>query len=145
MLELPCPEATSRVAELEWPEEVRNLLEVGADSNDLVDDILHADDAILAEVLLDDGVVGEWDALRVAVAAELDFSVSTLVDELAHGLQVGVSVGDVGFDDLQHLHGSLGQADEDTIVDLEQTEQLEGLALLGVNLVDTATCVNQMQ
>jgi hypothetical protein len=56
------------------------------------------------------------------------------------GLQVGVAVCDEGLDDLQHLNGGLGEADEDTIVDLEKTEELEGLALLGVNLVDTVDC-----
>jgi hypothetical protein len=38
---------------------------------------------------------------------------------------------------LQHLQGSLGELDEDTIVDLEQAQQLQCLALFGVNLVDT--------
>ena len=42
-----------------------------------------------------------------------------------------------GYNRHEHLDGSLGQLDEDTIVDLEETQKLEGLALLGVNLVDT--------
>ena len=124
-------EATKRVGELEGPEEVGNLLEVGADGVNLVDDILHADDAVLAKVLLDNGVIGKSDALLV------DLTVTTLVDELTDGLEVGVTPGDEGLDDLEHLNGSLGQADEDTVVDLKKTEELEGLALLGVNLVDT--------
>ena len=62
------------------------------------------------------------------------------VDELTDGLLVGVTVGDVGLDDLQHLDGSLGQPNEDAVVDLEETEKLESLALLGVDLVDTARC-----
>merc|ERR1719231_520315 len=41
--------AASGRAELEWPEEVGGHLEVRADSVDLVDEILHTDDAILAE------------------------------------------------------------------------------------------------
>lgn len=131
VLELAGTEATSGVGELEGPEEVGGLLEVGANGVDLVDQVLHADDAELAEVLLDEAVVGEGNALLV------DLSVSTLVDELADGLEVGVAVGDEGLDDLEHLDGGLGQADEDTVVDLEETEELEGLALLGVNLVDT--------
>jgi hypothetical protein len=59
------------------------------------------------------------------------------VDELAHRLLVGVAVCDKGLDDLQHLHGRLGELDEDTIVDLEKTKELQGLALLGIDLVDT--------
>lgn len=107
------------------------MLEVGTDCVNLVDEILDADDAVLAKVLLDDGVVGKRQALLV------DLAISTLVDELADRLEVGVSVGDKGLDDAQHLDGGLGQTDEDTIVDLEQTEELEGLALLGVDFVDT--------
>ena len=131
VLELAGTETTSGVGELEGPEEVAGLLEVGADGVDLVDEVLNADDAVLAEVLLDDGVVGERDALLV------DLAVSALVDELTDSLLVGVSVGDVGLDDLQHLEGGLGEADEDTVVDLEKTEELESLPLLGVDLVDT--------
>lgn len=132
VLELAGVEATGGVGELEGPEEVVGLLEVGADGVDLVDQVLHADNAVLAEVLLDDLVVGEGDTLLV------DLAVTALVQELADGLQVGVTVGDVGVDDGQHLLGGLGQADEGTAVDLEQTEQLQDLAGLGSDLVDTA-------
>ncbi len=121
--ELARPEAAVGVAELERPEEVARLLEVGADRVDLVDEVLHA---------VDDGVVGERDALLVG-----RLGVSALVDELTDGLEVGVAVGDEGLDNLQHLGGGLGQTDEDTVVDLEKTEELESLALLGVDLVDT--------
>jgi hypothetical protein len=134
VLELPGVETTSGGGQLEWPEEVAGLLEVGANSVDLVDQVLDADNAELAEVLLDELVVGDGKALLV------DLSVTALVDELTDGLQVGVAVCDEGLDDLQHLNGGLGEADEDTIVDLEKTEELEGLALLGVNLVDTVDC-----
>lgn len=131
MLELADVEATVGVGQLEGPEEVVGLLEVGADGVDLVDQILHADDAVLAEVLLDDLVVGEGDTLLV------DLAVTALVQELTDGLQVGVTVGNVGVDDGQHLLGGLGQTDEGTAVDLEQTKQLQDLAGLGGNLVDT--------
>lgn len=131
VLELAGTETTSGVAELERPAEVGGLLEVGPDGVDLVDKIFHADNAVLAEVLLNEGVVCERNALLV------DLSVTTLVDELTDSLQVGVTVGDEGLDDLEHLNGGLGEADEDTVVDLEKTEELEGLALLGVDLVDT--------
>ena len=107
------------------------MLEVRADGEDLVDQILHTDDTVLAEAGLDDCVVGEGNALL------LNLSVSALVDELTDGLQVGVSVGDPWLNDLQHLKGGLGHADKDTVVDLEETEKLEDLAGLGGDLVDT--------
>lgn len=149
VLEFPGAEAAGGVAELEGPEEVGDLLEVGADGVDLVDEVLHADDTVLAEVLLDDLIVGQGNALLVDLAItalylivspdqDIRTNVAMLtVDELADGLLVGVTVGDVGFDDLQHLNGGLGQLDEDTVVDLEETEELESLALLGIDLVDT--------
>lgn len=139
MLELAGAETTSGVGELEGPEEVGGLLEVGANSEDLVDEILSADDAVLAEVLLNDGVVGKSSALLV------DLSVSTLVDELLDRLQVGVTVGDPRLNNLEHLGGGLGDLDEDTVVDLEETEELEDLAGLGGNLVDTLDADNEHQ
>jgi hypothetical protein len=129
--ELAGTETTSWVGELEWPEEVGGLLEVWSNSEDLVDEILHADNAVLAEVGLDDGVVGKSNALLV------DLSISTLVDELADGLEVWVTIGYPWLDNLQHLEGSLGHADKDTVVDLEKTEELKDFARLWSNLVDT--------
>ena len=132
MLELSWPETTSRAAKLEGPEEVGSLLEVRSDGIDLVDQVLHADDAKLAEVLFDDGVVGKRDPLLV------DLAVAALVDELADGFEVGVSVGNPRLDDLEHLVGGFGHAHKDTVVDLEETEQLENLPRLWCDFVDTA-------
>jgi hypothetical protein len=137
VLELASAETAGGVGQLEGPEEVVGLLEVGANSVDLVDQILHADNAELAEVLLDDLVVGEGSALLV------DLSVTTLVQKLADGLQVGVAVGNVGVDDGQHLLSSLGETNESARVDLEQTQKLEDLAGLGSNLVDTLDTDNE--
>lgn len=139
MLELASTESTSGVGQLEGPEEVVGLLEVGANGVDLVDQVLHADNAELAEVLLNDLVVGQGSALLV------DLSVTTLVQKLADGLQVGVTVGNVGVDNGQHLLSSLGETDEGARVDLEQTQKLEDLAGLGGNLVDTLDTDNEDQ
>ena len=78
-----------------------------------MDQILHADNAVFAKVSLDEGVVGERNALFV------DLSVPALVDELTDGLQVGISVGNPWLDDLEHLEGSLGHSNKNTVVDLE--------------------------
>ena len=139
VLELAGTEATGGRGQLEGPQEVGGLLEVGADGVDLVDEVLDADDAVLAKVLLDDVVVGDGQTLLV------DLAVVALVDELTDGLVVGVTVGNEGLDDLQHLGGGLGELDEDTVVDLEETEELEGLALLGVDLVDTLDADNESE
>jgi hypothetical protein len=131
MSELSRTEAASRVAELEWPEEVGSLLEVGADGEDLVDQILHADNSILSKVGLNEGVVSESNALFVNLA------ITALVDELPNGLEVGIPIGNPGLDNLKHLEGGFGQTDEDTVVDLEKTKELENLARLRRNLVNT--------
>jgi hypothetical protein len=131
VLELPGSEAASRVGELEWPQEVACLLEVGTDREDLVDQVFHADDAVLSEVVLNELVVGQSNALLV------DLAISTLVDQLSDRLQVGVAIGDVGVDDGEHLLCGLGELDEDTVVDLKKTQKLEDLAGLRSDLVDT--------
>lgn len=130
MLKLPRPEATRRVRELERPEEVAGLLEVGPDGHDLVHQILHADDAELAQVLLDDLVVGQRDALLV------DLAVAALVDEVADAFDRWEAVGDVRLDDLEHFRGRFGQFHENAVVDLEEAEELHDLAGLGCHFVD---------
>ena len=131
MVELAGVETTIGVGQLEGPEEVVGLLEVGANRVDLVDQILHAHNAVLAEVLLNDLVVRQGHALLVNLA------VATLVDELAHALEVGVAIGHVGVDDGQHLLGGLGETDKGAVVDLDQAEELHDLARLRGNVVDT--------
>ena len=67
VLEFARTESSSRVGELEWPKEVIDLLEIGSNSVDLVDNIFHANNAILAKVLLNDGIVRQWNTLLIAV------------------------------------------------------------------------------
>ena len=57
--------STSGVVQLEGPQEVRGILEVGANSQDLVDEILHADDSHLAELSLDDVVGGDGGTVSI--------------------------------------------------------------------------------
>lgn len=139
VLELAGTEAASRVGQLERPQEVGGLLEVGANRVNLVDKIFHADDAVLAEGLFNDGVVGQGSALLV------HFAVSSFVDKVLYGLQVGVTVSDPRLDNLQHLGSGLGGLDEDAIVDLQKTKKLECLARLGRHFVDTLDANNKDQ
>jgi hypothetical protein len=137
--EFSSAETASWVAKLEWPEEVGGLLEVWTDGEDLVDQILHADDSVFAKASLNNGVVGKGNALL------LDLSVSALVDELTNSLEVRVSVGDPWLNNLQHLKGSLSHANKDTIVDLEKTKELEDLSWFWGNLVDTGFGLTEVQ
>ena len=131
MLELPRPEPTSRVAQLEWPQEVTSLLEIWPHSNNLVDQVLHTDDTKFTQLLLDDLVIGEGYTLLV------DLSVAALVDEVADGFDTGVAVGDIGFDYFEHFGGGFGEFDEDAVVDLEEAEELEDFTGFGSDFVDT--------
>jgi len=137
MLEFPGAETTGRIGKFERPKEVGSLLEVGPNGVNLVDKVLNADNAVLAKALFDDGIVGERDALLV------NFSIAALVNELTDSLEVGVAVGDERLDNLEHLQGGLGQPDENAVVDLEETEKLQGLSLLGIDFVDTVDLVSR--
>ena len=57
--------APSWVVQLEGPQEVGGVLEVGSNSEDLVDQILNTDDSHLAQLLLDDIVGGDWSSVTV--------------------------------------------------------------------------------
>jgi len=116
------PPAAIRVVQLEGPQKVGGLLELGTDGVDLVDHILNTDDVLLAQTLLDNRVVGQTDALLV------DLAEASLVHELSHTLQVRVAPGNVWVTHSQHVDGGLVESDEDGVVDLSQAEQLQALA-----------------
>jgi hypothetical protein len=150
VLEFPGAPAASGIGEFERPQEVGRLLEVGASSENLVDKIFYREDVELLEASFDDSIVGEGDALFV------DLAVPTLVNKFANGLQVGLAmgqirnkwlhdkctgwnipVGDIGLDQTKHLLSRPGSLDKDTIVDLQQTKELQNLAGLRRNFIDT--------
>ncbi len=74
------------VVQLERPQEVGCLLEVRAYRGNLVHQVLNADQPVFAQGRLDKGVVGETNAVAVYLA------VTTLVDQLPDGLEVGLPV-----------------------------------------------------
>ena len=86
---------------------------------------------VLAQRLLDDCIVGDGDPLSV------DLGVSTLVHQFTDSLEVGLSVRDIWLDELEHVLGGLGHSDKDTVVDLEETEELEDFAGFGGEFGDT--------
>jgi hypothetical protein len=59
-----------------------DLLEVGAGSGNLVNEIFYGENFVFAERLLDDGVVGKGNTLLV------DLAVAALVNEFTDGLDV---------------------------------------------------------
>lgn len=125
-------EATLGGGQLDGPQEVGGLLEVGTAGEDLVHEILHAHNIVLAQTLLDDGVVGQGHSLAVQLAE------ASLVDEVSDRLKVRVAVGNVGLHQAKHLQGGGVDLHEDAIVHLAQSEQLQDLLHLGGDADDTA-------
>lgn len=89
----------------------------------------------------------------------LDFAISTLIDQFPDSLQVWLAsigptiklaaggdgmndgdnapIGNVWLDEFEHLLGGLVDLEEDTVVDLEETEELHYFPRLGGDLRDT--------
>lgn len=123
--------ATRWVGQLEWPQKVVSLLEVRTDGDDLVNQVIDGQDTVLTQVFLNDSVVGKSNSLLV------DLTETSLVDQLSNGRVRWVTVSDVWFDQFQQFDSSLGDLDESTRVDLNQSQQLKNLSWLRWDLVDT--------
>lgn len=123
--------ATGWIVQLERPQEVADFFEVGADSVHLVNDIFHANDSILAQSLLNLAIAGES-----VSTVMVELAVATLIDEFPGALVVGIAPGDVGLHQLQHAHSGLVELDEDTVVDLPQSEDLKDLPHPGTDTID---------
>ena len=76
--------STTGIAQLEWPQEIVGLLEMLSNSKDLMDKVLHADDAIATKTLLNDGIISE------GCPALLNFAKSSFVNQLSYTFQVRV-------------------------------------------------------
>jgi len=131
--------ATGRCVQLEGPQEVGGVLEVASDSENFMDQIFHTDDVTTGQFTLNDVVAGQRNATATALGE------SSFVDQVPDALQVRVSPGNVGLADPEHVCGSLVQFNEDSVVDLEQTEELQSLAHLGAHLVHTSDTDDKSQ
>merc|ERR1711962_1107862 len=113
------PHPTCRTTQLKRPQEVVRLLEVPSHSEDLVDQILNADDSAGSQHLFDHLVVTDRNPLVVYLGE------STLVHQLTDGLQVGVSPSYKGFHQTQHVQGAFVEFHKHSVVDLSQAKKLE--------------------
>jgi len=132
-------ESTAGVGELEWPQEVVGLLEVGTDGVNFVDEVGSALDSGALESLSNNSVGGDRNALLV------DLSESTFVDKILDGGASGVAVSDVRFDQSEHSDGGFVQLHESAVVKLTKTKELHDFLGLGRNSNDTANSDDQAQ
>ena len=92
---------------------------------------------MLAQNALDSVVGLQGDSLLV------DLAVASLEDESPDGLLGGVAVGDVGLNSSKHIDGSLVDSDEDSVMELSQSEESHDSDDLGVELVNTSDSNNK--
>ena len=104
--------AAGWIVQLERPQEIADFLEVGTHSEDLMDNVLHANDPVLSECLLDLTIAGE----RMS-SMTIKLPIAPFVDEFPGTLEIGITPGNVRFHQLQHTQGGLVQLDKDAIVD----------------------------
>jgi len=105
-------------------------------SENVVDNVFYANDVAFTKVVLYELVVLEGNALAV------DFTVTTLVYELANGLEIRISVCNEWFHQVKHLHHRFRHSDEHGIVELTQTQQFQDLAGLRAHTIDTSNTDN---
>ena len=129
--------STERRRKLEWPAEVSSGLEVRAGGVKFVNEVFQTDDVHGAEAVLDDGVIRDGNALLV------DLGESALVQKRADGGEARVSVCDERFNQAEHGDGSGVQLNEDSVVDLTQTEELQNLAHFRRDSHDTTNADDQ--
>lgn len=124
--------ATERVAEFEGPQKVVGFFEVRTASIDFVNEIFNADDVVLFQRFRDDVVVTQSNSLLV------NLTVSTFVDQARDSLKSGGTIGNVRFNTTEHGHCCVVDTEEDAVVELTKTEELENFLCFGVHSHDTS-------
>jgi len=81
--------STSGSVQFKWPQEVRSVLEVGTNVQDLMNQIFNTNDSKLSEGSFNDVIGGDGSTVAV------DLHVSTLVDELTNRLKVRSTPSDI--------------------------------------------------
>jgi len=94
----------------EWPQEVVGFLEFWTTGDNFMDEILNTSNTVFAELSFNDAVVSEWKS------SSLNFTTSSLVDELANGLSRWVSIGNEWLNHLDHVPCGFVELNENSIV-----------------------------
>jgi len=126
------PPSACWCVQLEGPEEVGRIFEVLAHCEYFVDQVLHANEVLLPQGLLNDRVGGQRGTPMVNLRK------ASLVNQVPNALLIRISPGNVRLTNSEHVDCGLVQLDKNAVVDLPQSEQLESLANLRMDLVDTS-------
>lgn len=103
--------------QFEWPQEVGGFLEMRTNSVDLMDKVFHAKKILATNNFLNDSVGAERNSLTI------DFTKSALVNQLSNRFKVRSTISNKWLNKSEHFNGGSIETDENTIVDLAETEQ----------------------
>ena len=115
----------------EWPQEVVGFLEFWSTGDNFMDEVLNASNTVFTEFTFNDAVVGK------RKSSSLDFTASSFVDEFADSLSGWISVGNEWLNHLDHVPCGFVEFDENGVVELSQSEELEDFLWLWSKLSDT--------
>ena len=124
-------ESLSGRIEFEGPQEIVSFLEFRTASDNFVDQVFNTDDSVLSKGFLNNFVIGKRNS------ASVDLSIASLVDKLPNGLACGVTISNIRFNLSDHVNGSFIEFNKSTIMELSQSEELQNLLALWVQLIDS--------
>ena len=68
----------------------------------------------------------------------IDFTIPSLKDKFSNGFPGRISVGDIGFDSSKHIDGGFIDSNENSVVELSQSEESHYSDDFGVEFVNTS-------
>jgi len=116
---------------LEWPQEVVGFLEFWTAGDDFVDEVFDASNTDFTEFSFNDAVVSE------RKSSSLDFTAASFVDKFADSLSGWITVGNEWLNHLDHVPCGFVKLDENGVVQLSQSEELQDFLWLWGKLSDT--------
>merc|ERR1711907_502374 len=133
------PPTTRRSRQLDWGQSVVNLLEIGTNSVNFVNQIFNAVDSNGTQSFFNDGIAVKFDSLTV------DQNGTSFVDHLFDGFLRRITPGDKGISHSKHVDGRFVQSDEDGLTNLSQSEDLQNFLRLRRDLINTSDSSNHSQ
>lgn len=99
--------------------------------------ILNAIDSVLSKLSCNDAIISKWKS------ASVDLTVSSLVNKLGDGSSGWEAVRDEWLNHFDHIPGGFVKLDENTIVQLSQSKEVQDLLWLWCKLIDTSDSDNE--